>query len=295
MIKNHFKQYRADIEIYRPSSFLDYKKYLGSIYQKLKELIPNYSYRKFSEHLGFKESTLLHHIIKGYRPLSLVNGQKIMTSLNITGKEKKYFLLLVQYQAAKDSLKREKLFAKLVEVKNEIVNQLNDKVWLEYFSSWHHAAIREFILAYPEIIDIETIANSLVPSLRPEQVIHSIKLLEKMHLITNNGTHWQSDQKPLSTGDEVRGIGVVRYHQQMIEHGKEALTRLPANERDISGITFSADEQTFQQIKGLIHEFNAQILNLINEKEHGASVKSKGVYQINTQLFSLAHNIGKKR
>lgn len=265
-----------------PSSFLDYKVYLESLYLAMKTAKGRYSYGKFAEDLGFTASNLLHQIVRGHRPLTLKTAQKIVDALGLKGVEKKYFLGLVQYNNATSVNERESSFHKLVDMKNQVLPTVEDKAWLEFFSEWYHPVVRELVGLPNFNSDPEWISDQIMPRIRPEQAKKSLELLTNLGLVVFDAAtkRYTQTQKRIATGQRVRGIGFTRYHQHMIDMGKESLTRVAGSDRDISAITVSVDEATYQKMKALAHEFQMKMLDIAEGVEN-----PDRIYQMNIQLF----------
>ena len=270
----------------KPSGFLDYRVYLGSLYSSLKQRLitegEGFSYLLFADLLGFGATTAMHQIVHGYRPLTRKAAVKVVKALRLTGLERRYFLALVDHGNAKSSATREALFEKLVNLKEQALPDESDKATLAYFSEWYHPVIRELVGTPGFRNDPVWIAGHIVPRIRPEQVRASLALQEKLGLIAFDAerqTYVQTKAR-ISTGHRVKGMALTRYHQQMIEHGREALTRIDGKRRDISALTVNVDEATAQRLKSMIHAFQLQLLD---EAERAGA--GDEVIQINIQLF----------
>lgn len=274
--KNDYKN------VIRPSNYLDYRQYLKDIYDYFKHNHSNYSYKKFSSDLGFSASTLLHQIVKGYRPLTIKNGQKIAENLNIEGNEKRYFLELIHFCNVKTNKERDVSFNNLLKLKNDLLIHEVDKQWLEFFSEWQHSVIREIISLNIPARNSEDILSLLGPKLKKDEVSKSLDLLEKLHLICKNENKpgWKQTSEVVSTGPEIQSMALSHYHKQMIEHGIQALFEVDGSMRDISSMTLTVDEEQFLQIKKLIHDFQQKVL-LSAQK---SKLRDK-VIQLNIQLF----------
>lgn len=272
----------------KPTSHLDYRDYLKSLYLQIKKLKSNYSYLLFAEDLGFSKTNVLHLIIQGKRPLSVKAGKKIATGLKLSGVDKNYFDILVQYQNARDSQKREQLFKKLLSAKNKSLGSIEDKSKLEFFSEWYHPTIYEMSYLDDFQADASWIADRLNARLRPEQIRKSLQLLESLNLIYFDKTsdRYHPTEGDVSTGDEIASVAVIRYHQKLIEMGKESLTRISEDLRDVSSITVCVSEEMAERLKEEVRTFRKKMLMLAKE-----SKSMDTVYQMNVQLFPLTKEV----
>lgn len=267
----------------RPSSFIDYSKYLEAIFQQLKSH-GSYTYHDFSFDLGFGATTYVHQILRRYRALTGKNAEKIVDSLGLTGPEKKYFINLVKYAHARSAADREGAWKEILKIKsNETVAQPEHDI-LEYFSQWYHPVVREYLQLPDGVVDPAAMAKELIPSLRPEQVRESLELLERLKLIELNQSsgRYQQTSERVSTGHRVKTHAIANYHLQMINLARESLANIPGKERDISALTLSVSAESCERIKAMIHTFQLQLL-----EEAEKSRSPDKVVQINIQLFPV--------
>ncbi len=264
---------------------LDCIQYLERIYQHVKSQCESYSYIQFAYDLGFSGTNVIHQVIRGYRKLTLKSAKKISTALELKGTQKKFFETLVEYRNEVASVKRDEIFSRLVELKMEVLESVNDQRWLRFFSMWYYQIVLE-ILALDEFQnDLSWIAAQVNPPIKEKQVEESIELLINLGLIEFDAeTNRYKHLKPtISSGHEVSGIGFIRYHQKMIELAKESITRVKSDKRDISSVTFSCDQEALTDLKSMIHTFNETVQARLETVD-----KKSNVFQLNIQLFPVS-------
>lgn len=268
-----------------PSRYLEYRDYLQAVYTHLKDHLTKYSYVQFAEDLGLSRSNVAYLIIKGQRPLTNKAGEKIAEHLVLSGLEKNYFRILVQYKNAATAQQQEELFQKLVALKSQTLTSINLKSQLDFFSEWYHIAIYELIALPSFQSDPNWIADHLQPRVRPEQARKSLQLLEALKLI-----RWDKEkcrhvptQTRVTTGDEIASVAIIRYHHKAIEIGKESITQVAEDLRDISSITMALPSDLIPKLKEEISLFRKKLLALAEGSPYPDTV-----YQMNVQLFPLS-------
>ncbi len=268
----------------KPTKYLDYRDYLRGLYRFLKAELKSYSYVSFAEDFGFSKTNVMHLVIQGKRPLTGKAAQKIAETLSLAGVDRQYFECLVDYQNERDPKEREELFRKLLAMKGKTLESKEARAQLEFFSEWFHPAIYEMVRLPDFSADPKWIADRLQVRVRPEQVRKSLQLLESLHLIIYNHKleRYETTESHITTGDEVASVAVVRYHQALIDMGKESITRVTEKERDISAITVAVSMDVARKMKEEISVFRKKMLALAEESEQG-----EAVYQMNIQLFPL--------
>lgn len=264
------------------TSYLDCREILKTVYELLSAEAKKYSYRQFSEDLGFGFTNYLHLILKGERPVSPKAAVRIAQTLGLKGINRQYFVTLAEHAAAKNISQREALFQTLLELKNRELSSDLDRDQLEYFSEWYHPVIREMIGLKLFDATVENVIEKLVPHLTPEQVKRSLELLERIGYIQQNPKSGRLEvtQTHVRTPPEVRGIAVIRYHQQMLELASTSITKVKAARRDISALTLQLSEVSARELKLDIQNFRKMLLQK-SEKSQNADQ----VYQLNIQFF----------
>ncbi len=264
-------------------TFVDPVEYLQAVYEKLKEKEESYSYLQFAEDLGFSKSNVVHLMLRGKRPITLKSGEKMALALGLKGMEKRFWLHLVAFHHATDEIERGKLMSEIVELRSRSIEDAPDlQNQLDFFTEWFHSILFEMASLKDFSDKPEEIAARLDPRIRPEQAKKSLAVLEGLGLFVRKDGRLQPSNAQLSTGDEVSSLGVVRYHQNMIELGRRSLTAFDAERRDVSSISFACNEEFIQELKTELSQFRKKILQMaekIPEKDC--------VYQMNLQLFPV--------
>lgn len=266
------------------TSFLTAEEFLAAVYEAAKGAIDGYSYVRYTEDLGFGACNAMYLIIHGTRPLTLKGAQKIVQALDLTGTDRKYFLELVKAQRVADPSARDAAFERLVELKAKALPTTLDKRQLEFYNQWFNAAILELLSLEGASDDPEWIAARLMPAVPPKTVEKSLTLLKKLgHLVQDKRKgRLVPSNEVVSTGNEVFGLAVLRYHQQMIALAKDAVTDVAPMERDISAVTIAVPAAKLDELKEKIQRFRKELLEF--------SVSSQGadeIAQVNIQLFPI--------
>jgi uncharacterized protein (TIGR02147 family) len=265
----------------KPSSYMDYRLFFRAVYEFRKKR-GDYSYPKFAEDLGFKATSIMHHIVHGTRPLTLKTVKKIIDILDMEKVEALYLETLVAFAGAKDSIERQVHFEQLQNLKRKTLPHEIDRDLLEYFSVWYNPVIWGLVGSSQFQADPQWIAKRIIPHLKPSQAKESLELLERLKLIEldeETKTYKQTTHR-VSTGHRVKGMALVSFHSSMIDHAKAALTSISGERRDVSSVTVNVSEETAKKLRAMIHSFQLQLLD---EAERAGS--GDQVYQINIQLF----------
>ena len=269
-------------------NYQDYRKFLADFYEEKKTATPSFSYQNFSRKAGFSSKSFVFNVIKGKKTLSRASVVRLCGAMELSKTESAYFENLVYFNQATNFTERNFYFEKLNEIRpvtseaSRARNLRQDQ--FEFYSQWHHAVIRSLIDLFPDINDPRVLAKMVHPAISPKQAQKSMELLLRLGLVKRqaDGTYTVSS-KILTTGPELQGLAVQRFHLTCMELAAAALRELPRNRRNVSGLTLGISRNAYDRICRELYEFQNRILT-IAENDKG----SDGVYQLNFQLFSVS-------
>lgn len=266
-----------------PSSYLDYRLFLDAVYLAIKRRLGDqYTYADFAVSLGYARGTVLHQIIRGYRPLTSKAGVKMALRLHLDTNERQYFEAMVEYGNAKTVKQRDAAFSVMQELKSRSLASELDRDLLEYFSGWQHAVVREMIAVPNADQSAAAIATRIHPRMTVGQIQRSLDLLERLHYILRDpgSGRFVPAHERVETGFKVKGMGLMRFHQLMMERAREAMVTVPAKRRNIGAVTLRCSEETALRLKQMINEMQTRLLEEAEKDADGDQV-----FQINVQLF----------
>lgn len=269
------------------TDYLDYRDYLQELYQRAKQETSPYSYQLFAEDLGFSATNVLRLVIAKKRRLATKSAQTIVESLELRRQHRKYFLSLVQYSNARGQAHKERLFLKMVQAKQEDILSHRDRERLDYCSEWYHPVMRE-LLRLEGSTSAEALAAKIYPHVSADKIRRSLALLESLGLIGRNpgtGELQQIQGSPIIwPSDATAGqLAITQYHQSFLDVAKEAVTVVPAHQREFNAITVGLSRETFTVLIGKIQALCAEAMALENQSD-----SPECVAQLNIQLFSLS-------
>jgi uncharacterized protein (TIGR02147 family) len=96
--------------------------------------------------------------------------------------------------------------------------------------------------------------------------------------------------KDFESKREVPGIGIIRFHQRMIDLGKESIETVPHQEREIGALTLAVTTEGMDIIKKSIQSFRSYLMFLAASHATGADT----VMQLNMQMFPIARSTDKR-
>jgi len=266
-------------------AYNDYREFLRDFFQERKKLDKSFSWRKFSASAGYSSPVFLKLVIENKSNLSEAGTERVADAVWLSGREKKYFRVLVRFNQAKNDSLKHTLYKELRNfVSPQDVHVLNQNQY-DYYKEWYHAAIRERLTQVENQSDYQAIGQSLCPQVSAAKVQKSVELLKKLGLVEQKeGRYIQSDAK-ISTGPEVLSMAVRNMHQQMAALATDAVQNIPREERDISGLTLGVSQEGFQKLTRELALFRERVTQIVEEDK-----TSDMVYRLNLQLFPLSRS-----
>jgi uncharacterized protein (TIGR02147 family) len=264
--------------------FLSGVEFLRRLYAFRKHTQLKYTYRVFANDLGFGQTNYLHLICSGERGLSAKAASQMANHLDFSARESRFFEVLAKYESAKTSAERDLHFNEILALKGKLLTSSLSQAQLRYFSDWQHAAIREMVRLPEFQADAQWIASRLCPRLTPLQAKESWQLLLDLGYVAMDSSSgkWKQSEQNIVVPEGATSVAIFRFQQGMADLGKESLTRVPSQLRDVSSLTLPADPKLLFEIKEQLHILKSRFLEQSDE-----IAEPTEVYQLNLQLFPL--------
>lgn len=247
--------------------YLDYRLFLKDWYRKSKEMRRGFSFRNFSKKAGFGSPNFLKRVMEGTRNLSEESVLKCGKGLSLNKQEQEFFRNLVFFNQASSLEEKDRHYRLLV--RSRKLSQLKpiQKDQYEYYSSWHHAVIRELI-ALPDFDgSAENLTKRLKAPMTVAQIEHSIQLMERLGFIEKIGEgRWRPTSTLVTSGPEAASLVMRNYHDGLLEMIRQQMGKVEAQERDISALTLGVRRERIPEIKRKIQEFRIEILKMVAEE-----------------------------
>lgn len=268
--------------------YLDYREFLRDYYQAKKDANPNFSYRTFSDKIGFKTKDFIHRVIGGEKNLSAQSIPMVAQGIGLGVHEANFFEALVHFNQAKSTDERNTWYERMLAIQ-KMARFTDSQLMLghyqyQVYSDWRHLAVRSWIGLHGFKGDYADLASHIFPRIKPEEAKHSVQILEACSLIHLNAKgSYELCQPSITTGDRVPKAALQGFHQHVLKLGSASIDTLPASKRNISGITLGISEQGYERIVERIHAFRKEIAQIAEADE-----KADRVYQMSLLLFPFS-------
>jgi uncharacterized protein (TIGR02147 family) len=279
---------RALVDVF---AYRDYRSFLRDFYEQKKTQKAGYAYADFAKRVGLRSPNYLRLLITGERNLSPDLARRTGEACGLRGEALSYFCVLVAFNQAKTTAKREEHYAALQSYRRFRANHKLDAAHSAYHSEWYIPAVFE-LCARPDFSgDPAWIAEQLLPPITPRQAAHALKVLSQLSLLELDAQgRWRQAQAVLETAEGPLGHQVVQFHRAMMHRAAESMDSIPREEREISSLTLCLSQQRMQELKAELEAFQEHLL-----QRYMKDKCPERVVQVNFQLFPLSQKSKKSR
>lgn len=269
--------------------YTDYRVFLQETYQRRKATHRWFSYGVLAQKAGFKARDFLLRVMRGQRSLGPESAQKLAEALDLRKHETDYFLRLVDYNQAKTDGEREIAWGRLQHAlrrsRNPSAPRLLTDIHREVLSRWHHLAIRSLLEMRPDPGDWADLGRQLRPSQTAATVKRSVKLLSDAGLVAKGRDGlWRATETSLATPAEVANPALRRFYRDCLHLAERSLEDVPAEERNITGVTLGISERTYKLVVERLAGLRQEIALLAE-----SDTEADRVVQLQLSLFPLSH------
>jgi uncharacterized protein (TIGR02147 family) len=270
-------------------TYYDYRKYISDFYQEKKTLNSNYSYRYIAGKVGI-DHALIVKIIRGQRHISSKMIEMFSAFLGLSNRQREYFRLLVTFGKAKSNEERKHYFEKLLSF-SEISEKQIDSTQYEFYQRWYYTAIREILNIQPFKDNYQWLADTVLPAISVVDAKRAVKLLERLGMVQRDADGFcRLTEQFVTTGENWSSIAVRSFQKEACSLASRAIDLIPRDERDISTVSVSLDEEGFSRVKEALAGLRREIIEIA--ASCGAVDRA---CQVNLQLFPVSKTIHDKK
>lgn len=261
--------------------YLDYRQFLKDFYEYEKSRISVFSYRYFANKIN-TDASFLVKVLQREKHLADRHLEPLCKYLALDEKASEYFGLLLSFNKAKRDQDAKMLFEKLMALRPLQIHTLESTRY-EFFSQWYHVALWELLSFMPFQGNFETLAQRFCPAITATKAKRAMEVLQRLNLVeqADNGM-WKARHGLLTTGEEWQSMAIRTFQREAIQLAEQALDSVPKENRDISTVTLSLSESTFEVVREKLRAMRQELLEI---SEH--ETQKDAVYQFNLQVFPL--------
>jgi len=274
----------------RPNIFgyQDPQEYLVDVFQDRKTVNPRFSLRSWTKKAGLAHAGLLSMVLNGRRKLKPSLVLKLIPTLKLNERERRYLEFLVLQKNAKSPEERELYQTVLNDLRPKTGEAIYDLSLdrLRVFSNWYSIAIWEMTELSDFRPDPKWISNRLDSKVSISVVLIAIERMIRLGVLKKDSAGKLTKTfSRFETPTDIPSQDLKRLHENFLAKAKNAIHATPISRRDITSQTFTLSARNMNKIKNRISQFRIEIEELGAMDQH--EINDNEVYQMNIQLFPL--------
>ncbi len=253
-------------------TYSEYRTFLKDLFASLKKSEKGFSIRKIANKAGISIG-YISNIINANQSISDKVFEKLLPHLPLSLAERSYLKLLCTINDSENQVERLDALKRLQKFKTyQKINQRATTVF-NYFTRWYCVAIRELAGIEGFQADPAWIQSHLCFHVSQIEIKKALQFLLENDLISKreDGTYQSTEQRIVCEG-EAFSIALTQFHKQVFQLATEAIDKIPKEERNIRGHTFSISQENFGKMKGILDEALEKMAQLSSEDKKPDSV-----------------------
>jgi len=269
-------------------AYSDYRSFIRDVLEEKRRSNPHFSLRAAASKLGVNSGTLTR-IMNGTRHLGPSLLPRFIDFLGLRRRQSEYFTLLVKLARTSDESAKRACYEEILQLRSR-QRAVIGREHYRFFEKWYYPALHQLIRTVPDIDDPAELGRLLNPPITAFKAKKALELLESNGFIRRRGgCGYETVDPSLTTGETWRGAAIQSFQATMAGMGKDAVERIPQNERDVSTLTLSLSAGSYRKVRGIIQRARREILALDE-----SDLTPEQVFQLNLQLFPLSRRIARE-
>jgi len=263
-------------------AYQDYRLYLRDWYQHAKKTRRGFSFRAFSKQADLASPNFLKLVMDGDRGLSEEGIFKFARGLDLNKTETDFFKNLVFFTQAADP--QDKVVFEKRMMKSQAMARLKPIEQDQYhlYSAWYHPVVLELV-SHPKFNGTpEWLSRTISPPVNVSQAHRSLELLARLGFVQKEGDRYRPSQAIVTTGPEASSLIMMDYHQSVLRLCAQLLPYIPAEDRDVSSLTFAVSKKKMGLLKKKIVEFRQDLVKWLSD-----DTPPEEAYLLNMQLMPM--------
>ncbi|WP_413578033.1 DUF4423 domain-containing protein [Bdellovibrio sp. HCB290] len=238
---------------------------------------PSYSLRAYARDIGLSVSRL-SEVLNSKAGLSDARAAVIADRLHFKGKDKAYFIDLVQAEHARSKIAKRSATERLKAYRMSLKKIADEDFHL--IADWQNLAVLELIDIPGVSQNFHEIANRLQITVAEAEA--TINRLLQIGLLKEMDGRWLTSDSDSTTSADIPSTAIQNFHRQMLGRAQRSLQADPVESRDLSSVVFGLDSEQLAYAKDRIREFRRML-----SQELAAMPSKNKVYSLSIQLFEL--------
>lgn len=271
----------TDLSVFQ---YTDFRKFLGDVTSELKKDKKYFNHSYIAKRAGLKSPGYIKMIVDGNRNLTTDMFDKFCEVLEITGKEKSYFEVLVAYNQESNPDRKKSLFEDLMHLRPRAQRTELSEQHRKYFTKPYYACVREIVTLKEFKEDPDWIAKRCYPPIKVSEAKEALEtLLEIGFLKRDSKNHLVQTESYIQTRDHDNQILETHHaHDEILSLTREALIQIKQEDRHFYALTLALPQEKFKEVVDQFYKFRDTLVSIIESTTPG---ENDEVFQANFQFF----------
>jgi len=261
-------------------TYFDFRTFLKDRQKWLKEQKPFFTLDYVAQRMDLKSKGHVSLILSGAKTVPDSKIEMLADTFFLEAKEKEFFLNLVRYNQ-EQTYRQKKVYLDRMVALMRISDKKLVPAQYRICEKWFYPIVLEVLRVNDFVDEWATLGKLVRPQITAAEAKEAVQVLQSIKLIRKSGQgFWEPTDTVLTFGEGWQSVVARNFQAHAIEMAQQALIEVPVGERDISTLTVSMGQETFERIQQTIHLMRKEILALVQ-----ADQKAERVFQMNISLF----------
>lgn len=260
-------------------NYIQVHHFLRDIYNYRKSIEPGFSYESWAADMGITSRSHLRLCVIGRRNISDSVAELLVTNLQLSNKDKDYFLLLILYAQSTTPSQKSYYAKKLADFVAVKIDKQPVAPTLELLRDPTVIALRLY-LTFDDVSGSETeLSQQLGAPLK--EIQQHLSILAAHGLVQQeDGGHWRATSKWIQFTNHPDNTGIRAYHAASLEAAKKSMS-MPADTRHFRSLTWAMNTEEYNSFLSDFGEFMEQM----NAKYEKNTLEDRKLMQLNMNLI----------
>lgn len=257
--------------------------YVAAYIKGRKAVEKTFSFRKLSLKMGLASPSTLAMVASGRRAPTTKMLHKFAHAIRLSKNELDYAETLIQLQKSADARERGLYAERLRQLKPGAETVVIALDTFEFIANWYHIAILEMTSLADFSGDPAALAARLGGRITEAQAEDAVERLLRLGLLKKDPDGaLRKTSLSFKSPSGIPNTAIRKFHSEMLDLAKGALTEQSVDERYIAGQTMTIRKDKLPEAKRLIQEFLEKMRSLVPEEAAGDET-----YHLGLQYFRL--------
>lgn len=263
----------------------DYRELLRQYYVQRKLEFPLYSYRMMGQKLDLETSQVFRILNKElHLPTRCIPFAKEM--LGLSGRSGELFEILVAAGKTRQKSRKDKLYGMAMSLRDVELRELESDE-LQFLGKWWIPVVRSAIELNGGDANPSRLQKQIMPALSREQIAEAVRVLKDLGFLTPLASgRFGMAKLHFSAAGKPKAQAIRNYQNQLLDLAQNALVNIDPNERNISSLMVSVDDECYRDLQEMTREYRRQIQKRVEEVG-----KANRVFQIVVSLFPVTDKV----